>query len=256
MKQRIVVVTRGGTGIGRAIAGRFLRDGSAVVLTGRRGAVMEDSRDQILEATSMPAGHVTSMPADLAAPLAVDLLAERIASRHGSVEVLVNNAGAHTEADWISLADTARQWEADLRSNMLTAALTTQALTPMLRSLGDRIINISSITAFRGGLAPFHAATKAALIGWTYHMVEELSSGGITVNGVAPGYIEDTEFFGGAMTPARLDRLRGETLTGTVGTPADVAEAVAYLALEAASFTTGEVLHVNGGALLQRRRRS
>ncbi|MFE5542062.1 SDR family oxidoreductase [Streptomyces sp. NPDC056519] len=87
-------------------------------------------------------------------------------------------------------------------------------------------------------------------------MAEELSSGGITVNAVAPGYIEDTEFFGDAMAPARLDRLRGETLTGTVGTPADVAEAVAYLASEAASFTTREVLHVNGGALLQRRRRS
>jgi len=158
--------------------------------------------------------------------------------------VLVNNAGGPASGlPEKTLAEVAARWEADFRGNVLTAVLLTSALLSRLRRPGGRSVTVSSIAALRAGGGSYGAA-KGSLIPWSYSLA--------TDNVVAPGYIEDTEFFGESMTQERRDRLIGQTLVGRAGRPEDVAGAIHYLASPEASFITGQILQVNGGALFGR----
>jgi len=128
---------------------------------------------------------------------------------------------------------------------VLTAVLTTAALEPLLRD-GGRVVNIGSIAADTG--AGSYGAAKAAVAAWTVDLAGELGPRGITVNTVAPGFIDHTEYFPGGIPAERRERLLAATFTGRVGEPADIAEAVWFLASPGAGHITGQTLHVNGGA--------
>ncbi|MFJ9694318.1 SDR family NAD(P)-dependent oxidoreductase [Kitasatospora sp. NPDC101183] len=247
--RRLAVVSGGGSGIGRAIAARLVADGHRVVVLGRRAAVLERAAQEI-------GGPVTPLPGDLTDPAAVEHLAARIAEL-GPVDVLVNNAGATvTPPEDDSLAALAGAWRRDLDANLLTAVLLTTALQPHLARPGGRLVVISSAAAQRGGSGPHsagsYAAAKAALHGWAFGLARQLGPDGVTVNVLAPGYVQDTEIFGEGWSEDFHARKVADTLVGRAGTPEDVAEAVAYLASPAAGYLTGQVIGLNGGAVLGR----
>jgi 3-oxoacyl-[acyl-carrier protein] reductase len=249
---RSVVVSGGGTGIGRAIASRFARVGDRVAILGRRETVLRDAAAELNRELSTDEPRVFAFPGDVSNPETVRQVARQIEEfDHGGLNVLVNNVGGIVQGPDASLEEIAANWTETYRSNVLTGVLLTEALLPRLRRPGGRVVNLSSIAAFRGGGGPYSAA-KAAVVGWTLDLAVRLGPEGITVNVVAPGYITGTEFFGDRMTKARHDRLVAQTLDGRAGHPEDVASTVFWVASEEMSHVTGQVIQVNGGALLGR----
>lgn len=235
--------------MGRAIAARFAAAGDTVLVIGRREQVVNRAAEELNKTLAKPGGRVLPVPGDASEPQFLASLTHRI--EEAKVDVLVNCAGGVVQGPDSSLDEVAAIWTATYRSNVLTAALLTEALVARLRRPGGRIINFSSIAAFRGGGGPYSAA-KGAVTSWTFDLAARLGPEGITANVVVPGYIEDTEFFGDRMTAERRARLIAQTLDGRAGRPEDVASVVFFLASAEASHITGQVIHVNGGALFGR----
>jgi 3-oxoacyl-[acyl-carrier protein] reductase len=245
---RRVVVTGGGTGIGRATAWRFARAGDHVTIIGRRQSVLSATAVDI-NAEVGPA-RVLALDADLSQPSDVERAAATIASA-GSVDVLVNNAGGVGGATGEGLTGVAADWHGELRGNVLTSVLLTDALDGALRRPGATIINVSSIAAVNGG-GDSYSGAKAAILGWTLDLAVRLGPDGVRVNAVVPGYVEGTEFFGDRMTEERHGRFVARTVLGRAGLPDDVAGCIFFLASGDAAYVTGQFLHVNGGAVLGR----
>ena len=246
---RRVVVSGGGTGIGRATARRFALAGDEVIIIGRREDVLRAAASELNSEAG--AVRVRALAADLSDPDAVARAAAQIVADGNPVDVLVNNAGGVGAAVGEDLAAVAADWERELRGNVLTAVLLFEALEPHLRRPGASIVNVSSIAAFAGG-GDSYSGAKAALVGWTLDLAVRLGPEGIRANAVVPGYVTGTEFFGDRMTEERHERLVPRTLLGRPGTPDDVAACVFFLASDAAAYVTGQLLHVNGGAILGR----
>ncbi|MFC9848180.1 SDR family NAD(P)-dependent oxidoreductase [Streptomyces sp. NPDC060223] len=240
---RNVVISGGGTGIGLAAAQVFASDGDRVLLLGRRA--------DVLEKAAVP-GALT-FAADLTDPDSVRGVTEFVAAELGTVDVLIHSAGGNGSLEprvdsEDPLEAVAHNWTVNFRLNTLTAVLLTEALRERLASPGGRVLFLSSIAAYRGSGSGAYAASKAALHPYAFDLARELGPRGITVNVVAPGYVEDTGFFGGEIEGARRDRLVGETSTGRAGTPGDIAATLHWLASPGAGHVTAQVVQVNGGA--------
>ncbi|MEU1161879.1 SDR family oxidoreductase [Streptomyces sp. NPDC005921] len=240
---RNIVISGGGTGIGLAAARVFAADGDRVLLLGRRR--------EVLERAGVPGAVVRA--ADLAEPADVRDVARFVAEEFGTVDVLIHSAGANAAfADGAEAGDpldaVARVWSGNFRQNTLTAVLLTEALKDRLADPGGRVLFIGSIAAFRGSGTGSYAAAKAALHPYAHDLARQLGPRGVTVNVVAPGYIEDTEFFGGPVEEGRRERLVAETSTGRAGTPGDVAATLHWLASPVAGHITSQIVQVNGGA--------
>ncbi|MFF3251088.1 SDR family NAD(P)-dependent oxidoreductase [Actinacidiphila glaucinigra] len=236
---RIVVVGGGCAGTGLAVAEAFVRDGDQVVLVGRRGDVLDEA------VARLGSGSALAVPADLTDETEAAGVRDLVAGRFGRVDVLVDNAGGNVALGGGEPSLT-ELWTGDFRSNVLTAVLLTEALRDLLAD-GGRVLLLSSIAAVRGGSGSYGAA-KAALHPYAYDLAADLGGRGITVDVVAPGFIDDTGFFGGRMTRERRAFHVGQTLNGRVGVPEDVASLVHWLASPGAAHVTAQIHQVNGGA--------
>jgi 3-oxoacyl-[acyl-carrier protein] reductase len=234
---RTIVVTGGATGIGRATAERFRADGDEVVITGRR--------EDVLAKTAADLG-ARGVVCDATDPAQVQRLLDELPQQ---IDVLVNNAGGNTDfgREQGGLAQLKENWLANLEANLLSAVITTTALGPRLTTA---VVHLGSIAGARGPGS--YGASKAALATWNLDVAAELGPRGVTSNVVAPGFTAETEFFQGRLTTERRETLLQATVTKREGDVADIADTIHFLASPGGRHITGQVLHVNGGALTSR----
>ena len=242
LDHKVAIVTGSTRGIGRAVAEAFAREGAIVVVNSRDGGRAEAAAREM-------GGATTGVGADLGTQAGVEHLFSEVESRHGRVDVLVNNAGIPMVRDSLDL--TLEEWQQTLDLNLTGPFLCCQqAARSMLRGGGGNIVNIASVTSF----APFprrlaYATSKAGLVMMTRVLAAEWAPS-VRVNAVAPGFIR-TDLVLGLAAEGKVDlaALERRTPQKRLGSPEDVAKACVFLASEDASFITGETLVSDGGWL-------
>ena len=241
---RVVLVTGAGSGMGKAIALKFAANGDYVYAMGRRAQPLETVAKQFPK-------NIEALPVDITDPKSISEAIKIIYKKHSTVHVLVNCAGSagHIEPNE-PLHMALEKWNSVVSVNLNGTFLMTYAVLPLIARPGGRIINVTSLAAFAGSSragGEAYSAAKAGVHGMMRTLVRQLAPQGVTVNCVAPGVIEDTEFFGGHLPEDRRMLMLSNVPTGRLGKPDDVAPAVFYLASDEASFVNGDILHVNGG---------
>lgn len=236
--RRIALVTGASRGIGKAVAARLAADGAFVV-----GTATSEKGASAIAADLGSSGDGVCLRLDDEASVAAAMT--RISKQHGPPLVLVNNAGV--TRDGLLMRMSAADWQQVLEVNLTGLyRVTRPLLRAMMRTRWGRIVNVSSVVARMGNAGQAnYAAAKAGLEGFTRALAQEVGSRDITVNAVAPGFV-DTDMTA-ALPDYHKQGLVARTALGRMGTVEDVAAAVAFLAGDGASYITGEVLHVNGG---------
>ena len=243
---QVALVTGASRGIGAAIAQELAARGFLVLGT----ATTDDGAARITQALSAAGATTGSRGArlDVNDSAAVEALIDEIVKTHGGLQVLVNNAGITRDTLAMRMKDD--DWDAVLDTNLKAVFRCSRAvIRPMMKQRYGRIVNITSVVGASGnpGQANY-AAAKAGVAGMTRALARELGSRGITVNCVAPGFIETD--MTAALPEEQHKALLGQIPLGHLGKPADIAHAVAYLASPQAAYVTGQELHVNGGMFM------
>jgi len=237
---KVAIVTGASRGIGRGIALTLASRGAHVVAAARG-----DNAASTVDEIRRGGGSADVEPLEVTDPASVNAMVSGTLQRHGRVDILVNNAGI--ARDQLMVRMKRDDWDEVLATNLTGAFVCVQAvLKTMIKQRQGRIVSVSSVVGQTGNAGQVnYAASKAGLIGFSRALAREVASRGITVNVVAPGLIESD------MTKAISDRAQGDWSAqiplGRLGTPADIAAAVCFLASEEAAYITGQVLAVNGG---------
>lgn len=244
-EKRVIVVTGASRGIGRGIAVALAEPGCTVVIN---YSTSPDAAQETAAAVAAKGGAPHLRRFDVSDPEAIKEAFKEVAKAHNRVDVLVNNAGV--ARDNLLALMKAGEWDTVLNTNLKGAFLCSQAVVKMMmRQKYGRIINITSVVGVIGNAGQCnYAAAKAGIIGLTRSMARELISRNITVNAVAPGFIETD------MTHKLPEKVKQELLSqipaGRYGTPEEVAAAVKFLVSDQAGYITGQVIHVNGGMFM------
>ena len=241
LKGKVAIVTGGAQGIGYAVAERFAAEGARVIITSRDGTKAEEAA----EALKKKGGDARGLSAVIDDRDSVKNLFDGVIEAYGSIDALVNNAA--TVRDTLLMRMKQADWDEVMRVNLGGVFVCTQAvIRQMMRQRSGRIINLTSIVGLSGNAGQAnYAASKAGIIGFTKSVAKEVGSRGITVNAIAPGYIET------AMTASLPEAIRTAFVDATPlsrsGQPGDVAGIAAFLASDDAAFITGQVMRVDGG---------
>ncbi len=235
----ITLVTGASRGIGAAIADTLAAHGATVVGT----ATTQAGADAISARLAGQGGAGRVL--DVSVPGAIEALVEAVAADFGAISILVNNAGITRDSLLMRMKD--EDWQAVIDTNLTSIYRASKAvMRAMMKARGGRIVNIASVIGVTGNAGQAnYAAAKAGIIGFSKSLAKEIGSRGVTVNVVAPGFIE-TDMTRDLPDSAR-EAMLGQIALGRLGSPQDIADAVLFLASPAAAYITGETLHVNGG---------
>ncbi|HET6435141.1 MAG TPA: 3-oxoacyl-ACP reductase FabG [Xanthomonadaceae bacterium] len=239
LQGEVALVTGASRGIGAAIADELAAQGATVV-----GTATSDNGAAAIDARLKPlGGHGRKL--DVTDAVAVDALIEEVGKQVGAITILVNNAGITRDNLLMRMKD--EDWNAILDTNLTSVyRLSKAVMRGMMKARRGRIVSIASVVGVTGNAGQAnYAAAKAGIIAFSKSLAKEIGSRGVTVNVVAPGFI-DTDMTR-ALPDAAREALLGQIALGRLGEPADIARAVAFLAGPGGAYITGETLHVNGG---------
>lgn len=244
LDNQIAVVTGAGRGIGRAIALKFAAEGADVVCVSRTA----ENSEKVAAEVRAAGRKAWAVALDVADAKAVETTTEKILADAGRIDILVNNAGVTRDGLLMRMSE--EQWDAVLNTNLRGAFTVTKGFVrAFIKQRSGRIINIASVIGLIGNAGQAnYAASKAGLIGFTKSVAKEVASRGITVNVIAPGFIETD------MTAVLTEEIKAGVLKqipmNTLGKAEDIANAAAFLASPAARYITGQVLTVDGGMVM------
>lgn len=244
MKDKVVLITGGGAGIGAETAKLMAKEGGQIAVCDRNAAAAETVAIGIREA----GGEAWAFAADVVDRQQVDTAVAGVIEKFGRIDVLINNAGITMDATLAKMTE--EQFDRVVSVNLKGVFQVTQAVLPAMLSAGKgKIINASSVVGVNGNFGQTnYAATKAGVIGMTKTWAKELARKGITSNAVAPGFIQTD--MTAAMPEKVLDMMRDKTPVGRLGQASDIAKVYLFLASDDADFITGQVIGVDGGLVL------
>ena len=241
LKEKKVLLTGASGGLGKAIAIELAKNGADVCLTGRNQKELEDLQKTI-------GGKTEIVLSDLSNPIGITDLANTAQEKMGQIDILINNAGITRDNLFIRMSDD--DWNDVMNINLNSIfKLTKLLIKGMIKRRFGRIINITSVIGVAGGAGQSnYSASKAGIIALSKSLAQEVGSRSVTVNSIAPGFIETNMTAG--LNDDRKEQILESISMGRLGKPEDISGAVCFLASDKASYITGQTLHINGGMLM------